>query len=185
MSSSKPKTTNPQHNVAGFLFGILKPMRMVYPSVFILIALALAYGAYKWGTRDGAFTKTHTIEVSGEKVKTEVRDTIMGRAQGLSGRAVGSLGEHDGMLFIFASSSDYGFWMKDMNFPIDIVWISNDEQSGKAAIAGISENAMPEPDKRLFSLTVYHSPVPVRYVLEVPAGTSAKNGWKAGDEVKL
>mgnify|MGYP001591222898 CR=1 FL=1 len=172
-------------------------MRMMYAFLSVLLGFALVYGAYRWRVRDGAFTKTHTIDVSGDRVRIEVRDTMLGRAQGLSGRTSESLGEDDGMLFVFASSSDYGFWMKDMLFEIDIIWIGeekvaeekwDDAGSGvttKMKIVSISENAAPEPEKSLMSLTIYHPAAPVAYVLEVHAGTAARNGWKAGDEVKF
>jgi uncharacterized membrane protein (UPF0127 family) len=58
----------------------------------------------------------------GEKViKAEVRDTDAGRSLGLSGKE--SLKANEGMLFIFDTPTTYGFWMKDMKFAIDIVWL--------------------------------------------------------------
>ncbi len=50
-----------------------------------------------------------------------VADTLVKRDRGLSGRE--PLLVNQGMYFIFPVALSYGFWMKEMNFPIDIVWI--------------------------------------------------------------
>lgn len=83
------------------------------------------------------------------------------------------------MLFPFGSGGIQNFWMKDMNFPIDIVWISE----GK--VAGFVRDAEPQPGAPLWKLTIYTSPDNVDQVLEVPAGTVAKDGLKMGDSVLL
>ncbi len=43
------------------------------------------------------------------------------QSQGLSGREV--MEADTGMLFIFQSEGNLTFWMKEMHFPLDIVWI--------------------------------------------------------------
>ena len=55
-------------------------------------------------------------------VCASVADTPEARQQGLSGRA--GLGESEGMLFVFPKDGEYAFWMKDMRFSIDILWLS-------------------------------------------------------------
>jgi uncharacterized membrane protein (UPF0127 family) len=71
----------------------------------------------------------------------------------------------------------YPFWMKDMKFPIDIIWIS-----GKT-IAGFAESVNPEPEKTIFSLTSYSPPQPVDTVLEINAGLVKQYGFQIGDQV--
>lgn len=51
----------------------------------------------------------------------EVASTITQKQQGLSGRA--SLPEGRGMLFTFDQPGPYSFWMKDMNFALDFIWL--------------------------------------------------------------
>ena len=46
------------------------------------------------------------------------------RSQGLSGREV--MAAETGMLFIFENEGTFSFWMKEMHFPLDIVWIGAD-----------------------------------------------------------
>ena len=67
--------------------------------------------------------------------------------------------------------------MKDMNFPIDIIWIAGSK------VAGFAENAAPQPGARLWELSIYTSPDGVDKVLEVNAGVVAKDNIKVGDTV--
>ena len=104
----------------------------------------------------------------------EMATTTLEEARGLSFRT--SLAEGTGMLFTFQPDIQ-NFWMKDMNFPIDIIWIAN------GRIAGFAENAPPQPGAQLWELTIYTSPKGVDRVLEVNAGTVAKDGINVGDTV--
>jgi uncharacterized protein len=115
-------------------------------------------------------TGDHTFRV-------DLARTMLERSQGLSGR--GRLGDDEGMYFIFDSPAVQGFWMKDMLFAIDIVWVLGDR------VVGFRENAQPEPGKSIFTLPVYYSPEPVDRVLEVNAGTVAKYGIEIGDTVEF
>jgi hypothetical protein len=119
-----------------------------------------------------------TGEVSiGENVFTvEIATTSIEEARGLSFRK--SLADGTGMLFTFDPGVQQ-FWMKDMNFPIDIIWVA----SGK--VAGFVENAQPEPGVSLLNLQRYNSPDGVDRVLEVNAGIVVKDGIKVGDTVNF
>lgn len=88
--------------------------------------------------------------------------------RGLSGRA--ALLEGSGLLFVFDRADTYQFWMPDMRFSIDIIWIGEDKR-----IVDISERVSPESYPTLF-----RPRVPARYVLEVNAGDAAKWGWTVG-----
>jgi len=108
----------------------------------------------------------------------EVASTAIEQARGLSFRP--SLGADDGMLFVFATGSVQTFWMKDMNFPLDMIWISGD------TVAGFT-TAIPAPASGtpLWELNVYPSPPNVDKVLEVNSGTVAVYNIKVGDIVNL
>ncbi len=93
--------------------------------------------------------------------------------QGLSGRT--SIGS-DGMLFVFNTHAyTPTFWMKDMLFGLDLVWINENK------IVDISANVVPPapgtPDQLL---RTYRPNQPADLVLEVPAGTAATAGWYPG-----
>lgn len=119
--------------------------------------------------------KAAEIKIGENVFAVEVASTTISRARGLSGRD--GLGENKGMFFIFDGLDSYGFWMKDMKFPIDIIWIKNDR------VVGVTENAAPEPGVPLRNLKIYSPPEPVDRVLEVPAGTVKRRGIKVGDKV--
>ena len=106
-------------------------------------------------------------------VIADIADTPEKRTQGLSGRK--NLGSNQGMIFIFENPGVPGFWMKDMLFPIDMIWISESER-----IVSITKDARPESYP-----SVFYPKGEVKYVLEVPAGFSEKNNLKEGDRVLI
>jgi hypothetical protein len=116
------------------------------------------------------------VRVGNATFAVEMATTTVEKTRGLSFRA--NLAQGSGMLFTF-NPGVQNFWMKDMNFPIDIIWIAD----GK--VAGFAENAEPQPGTPLWKLTIYTSPDGVDKVLEVNAGTVAKDGIKIGDMVKF
>lgn len=80
------------------------------------------------------------------------------------------------MYFELGERRQVTFWMKEMHFPLDIIWIDN----GK--IVGIEKNA---PIPTSVNIPTFPSPTQVTNVLEVNAGFSDKNNLKTGDKVAL
>ncbi|HEY4521530.1 MAG TPA: DUF192 domain-containing protein [Candidatus Paceibacterota bacterium] len=113
------------------------------------------------------------VRVAGKEIKVELADTEEKRTKGLSG--IKKLQENSGMLFIFEIPAEYHFWMKDMRFPLDIIWIGENKK-----IVAISENIFPETYPASFSPSE-----PVKYVLEVNAGWTNKNGVRVGEFIEL
>lgn len=126
-------------------------------------------------SRPNPSLKSATATIGNTVFTIEVASTTVSRARGLSWRE--GLGEHEGMLFTFMSTGMHGFWMKDMKFALDMIWIKDD------VVAGFSENAVPEPGVSMWKLKMYYPPNPVDKVLEVNAGTVQKYGIKIGDAV--
>ena len=116
----------------------------------------------------GCGVKNKDLMVGKARVKVEVRETEEGRQQGLSGRD--SLGEDEGMLFVFEEPGYHKFWMKGMKFDLDFVWIDKDQ------VVEITE--------RVAAPTVLTPKQPIDKVLEVNSGWVEKNGVKVGDKVK-
>ena len=125
-------------------------------------------------TGDLNFGKGSTVIIGNTEIKVELADTQSARIKGLSGRE--ALGNNEGMLFVFPEKSVQKFWMKEMKFPIDIIWIDGER------IAGIVYGAEPETGDQL---TIYSSPEPVDKVLEVNAGTASAKGIRVGDVISL
>ena len=80
--------------------------------------------------------------------------------------------EDQGMLFVFPAQAMHSFYMKNTEFPLDLLFIKNDMH-----VASIQENAKP------FNETSLSSGVPVQYVLEVNAGMVEKWGLQVGDSI--
>ena len=129
-------------------------------------------------TKSTIATSKKEIVVGDSKILVEVADREDKRKKGLGGRE--SLGENEGMLFVFPeSTSGVVFWMKDMKFAIDIIWIAGDK------IIKIDKNVQPEPGVADEKLKLYNPETDIDYVLEVNAGFSDKNKIKVGDTALL
>lgn len=115
-----------------------------------------------------------TVEINSGVIKAELARTPQEHYQGLSHRQM--LGENEGMLFVFRDPSQKSFVMRDMNFPLDIIFISND------IITDVFSDLAPEGSQPEH---IYQSSQPVNLVLEVNAGYSAKHSIKPGDRVKI
>jgi uncharacterized membrane protein (UPF0127 family) len=101
----------------------------------------------------------------------ELALTPENRATGLMDRQ--SMAADHGMLFRFDQTRDVLMWMKNTPLSLDMLFIA---ENGR--IARIAENTVP------FSETIIPSGSPVRYVLELNAGTAAKTGVAVGDRVR-
>lgn len=112
-----------------------------------------------------------SIFISDIPIVVTVADTPEKHQRGLS--HVESLDEKEGMLFIFPKEGKYGFWMKDTLIPLDIIWINNDME-----VVHIERNVRPESYP-----TIYHSPVPARFVVEANAFFASTFSLKVGDKV--
>lgn len=154
---------------AGFLF------------VVFIIAVALAGGVVAFMLfilkQPNPQLPGQPLTVGNTQLRVEVAKSMTERARGLSGRQV--LGANEGMYFVFDKPDHYGFWMKDMLFAIDMIWIKD------GRVVGFSENAAPEPKTPLWSLKIYYPPDTADAVLEVNAGFVAAHQIKVGDAVAL
>ena len=112
---------------------------------------------------------------TGEEIPVEVADTLKKRSLGLGKRT--SLKKGWGMLFVFEKRKPHRFWMKDMQFPLDIIWLDNHR------IVHIIHNA--KPSNSTDEPEVMTSPVPVNFVLEIAAGRAAKLRLKTGQRMKF
>lgn len=158
--------------------GIIKSMNktVIVISILFILAIILALAAV-FMRPFGAGAVKKNLAVGNQTFEVGIADTALSRMKGLSGGP--SLGENEGLFFVFSSPGNNGFWMKGMNFPIDIVWING----GK--VIGFSENLQPQPDKSVFTLPVYYPPGEVDRVLEINAGAVKKYNLQAGNAVRL
>ncbi len=114
-----------------------------------------------------------SVTLGGKRVRVTIADTPDARWLGLGGRE--ALAPDEGMLFVFPVADRYGFWMKDMKFSIDIVWIND-----AGTIIDIETDVSPASYPTSFT-----PEAPARYVLEVPAGFTKVYTVQKGDRVEL
>lgn len=147
--------------------------KILFFGAFILLALALA--AFLFIPRKaGREFPRGKLEIGEVILEVEIADTAALRSTGLSGHP--ALADDEGMYFIFPVPAIYPFWMKGMNFPIDIVWLRGDKVVGVAANV-----AMPGSGK----LEIYSPPSLIDRVLEVNAGLARKLGLAEGVMINL
>lgn len=117
------------------------------------------------------------ITINGQTIRAEVVSTESAREKGLGGRS--GIGADEGMLFVFERPGLHGFWMKDMHFPIDIVWMAD----GK--IVSIEENVDPQIGASESELKNYFPETFDDRVLELQAGRVKTLGARVGDSVTI
>ena len=115
----------------------------------------------------------HFVKIAGKILKVSLALTLEEQEQGLSGR--NKLREDESMLFVFDYINKHPFWMKDMNFAIDIIWIGENLR-----VVYIKKNAQPESYPETFL-----PKQDAKYVLEVLSQFSEKNNLKEGDRVEF
>lgn len=115
-----------------------------------------------------------TVHMGGGVFSAQVLKTDKERTKGLSGRP--DLGADEAMLFVFDADAKWPIWMKDMNFPIDIVWLDKNKK-----VVHIVKNAPPEsyPNEKFIP------EADAKYVVELKAGTVAKKSITIGNEAKF
>lgn len=111
------------------------------------------------------------MQINGHTVVLDVASTPMAQAKGLGGRL--SLLPDHGMLFSFKDDAKRCFWMKDMRFPIDIIWL--DAQHRVQHIA-------PDVSPRTYPHTFCPN-APTRYVIELNAGDAGELGIHLGQQL--
>ena len=144
----------------------------MFHKYIILISIASAFlivgGLFIWQSKG---SDLEVVSINGIRIEIGRAVTTEEKIQGLSGRD--TLGEYKGMLFVYDEPDTYSFWMKSMQFPIDIIWID-----GGHKVIDITKNIQPDSFPRSFK-----PKYPARYVLEVNAGFSDKNNVAIGDKV--
>lgn len=115
-----------------------------------------------------------TVTIDGQTFTVLIAHTEKEKETGLSQRD--SLPQNMGMVFPFDKPDYYGFWMKDMKFPLDIIWMN------KGQIVTIVNNLQP-PTSANPNLPIFKPVSPADTVLEINAGLANKYNFKVGDNV--
>lgn len=139
---------------------------------FFFFLLVLGVFIYWQGNRLNNFSSVpdHGLvnwRLNNEALVVEVVKSSTSITQGLSGR---DDVQGDGMLFVLSKPQRAVFWMKDMKFALDLVWLRNGQ------IVGITKNVQPpNPGTPENELRLYPSPQEVDMVLETHPGRLSKD----------
>jgi len=159
----------------------LKNLRLIVPVLVLAMIVTVLLAtqdpkpvATKLGGCSENYRADRTIKIGSQSIKTEVAQTAREREKGLSGRAC--ITDDQGMVFTFEKPGHYSFWMKDMNFPIDIIWIGADR-----LVVGIEKDVLPStyPDSFI------NKDKPAQYVLELKSGRADGLGLNLGTKVNF
>jgi uncharacterized membrane protein (UPF0127 family) len=112
-----------------------------------------------------------TVRLGDGVFAAKVAKTSDAREKGLSG--TNGLREDQALLFVYETNDKWPIWMKDMNYPIDIVWLDKDKK-----VVYIVKNAPPES----YPYETFTPKQEARYVLEIPAGTVGRKSITIGTE---
>ena len=113
------------------------------------------------------------VTINGHTWTVEIAMTKKQRYNGLSGRAYLPTGT--GMLFIYPKAQPLRFWMQGCLIPLDIAFIGEDLRVLGMYTMAVEDDLGPR--------TIYPSPKPAQFALEIPAGSLEKAGVKTGDKV--
>jgi uncharacterized protein len=112
--------------------------------------------------------ETANLLINSTSIEVDISDNINKRRCGLSHRT--SLGNKNGMLFVFDVPAKYGIWMKGMKFSIDIIWLDSEWR-----VVEIAHNIDPDTYP-----TVFKPEKDSLYVLETPSGMADQYGISSG-----
>lgn len=150
--------------------------RLIGGGIVLLVTMAFGFNTFKDVTpepREERISPTRSIVLNGREIRVAVADTPLLRERGLSGYS--RLESDEGMLFVFEGDGRFGFWMKDMLFPIDILWLD-----AAGSIVHIENNVRPESYPSSFT-----PDSPARYVLELRAGSVKEYDIRIGQSANL
>lgn len=149
-------------------------MKKILIVLALLFIILIGFVIFQIFIKNGSLLRSPTATIKGHEFKLYIAKDPKDYQIGLS--KYNKLPQEYGMLFPFEKADYYSFWMKEMKFPIDIIYILDNQ------IITILKN-VPVP-KAPHELPIYKPVQPANKVLEVNAGISEKYNFKEKDEVK-
>jgi uncharacterized protein len=156
---------------------MIKKISIAVTLVVLILFFVVIFIGLK-NTKTEVVSKSVVLTINNISINALVADTDYSRTKGLSGRD--SLAPNEGLLFVFDREGYQGFWMKEMNFPIDIVWLNKDKK-----IVHIEHNVSPDTYPKIFNPNNEFNNEKSLYVLETNANFFKDNNIEAGDFVNF
>ncbi|PWB38406.1 MAG: hypothetical protein C3F02_03565 [Parcubacteria group bacterium] len=143
-----------------------------YIALIIIVGLAI----FIWFSSRATGNDLVTVTIGGRDYRALLADQPAEWERGLSGQT-----KHQMMLFVFPDKQLRTFWMKDMNFPIDIVWLDD------TAVVGVERASLIPDGIPQVAWPRYSSAVPINQVLEIPIDLKQNLGLNIenGDKINI
>lgn len=152
-------------------------MKSKAPSFFSKLFLAAFLLAVAVLQLQKLYWSKATVAVNEHELTVLLAEDLYEHKKGLGGRD--TLAPYDGMLFLFGRPYRISIVMRDMRFPIDIVWLNQGE------IVDIAQDVQLEPEVSEEQLIRYRPRADADMVLELPAGNAMVYGLKIGDIIRI
>lgn len=157
----------------------MKKVILVYVVLIVAFVLLAVFGFGRelpfipsFGNGNSSQTPSASATIGETEIELLIADDDEERINGLS--IYDSLPENQGMLFLFEDKGNYGFWMKGMNFAIDIIFLDED------TVVNVEKNAQPATEENLI---IYEPQKPINRVLELNAGQADELGIEPGTTI--
>lgn len=140
---------------------------LLFPTLVTALLIALGIGIVYRADKP----ENKTIQIGGTRLSAEIVTSEVLQGQGLSGRD--SIGKNQAMVFSYEKPKQLCFWMKDMKFAIDMVWLDSSKK-----VVATEQNVKPDTYPKNFC----HDG---QYVVELAANSIKQLDLKSGDTVKF
>jgi uncharacterized membrane protein (UPF0127 family) len=142
---------------------------LFFVALFFISAIGVELWQFHWSKV--------TVRLGGIDLYVLVANTPSRWHRGLGNRT--SLAPYDGMIFLFPETKTHGFVMRDMHFPIDIIWLDH------GVVVDIAPSVPVEPGASESELRVYYPRKPANIVLELNAGWADTHNLRIGDRMAV
>lgn len=149
--------------------------------LIVIVILAIIFGGSSspvaTKSKDcGPYRNDRTVTINGNSFKAEAPDNQTAFDKGLGGRPC--ILPDEAMIFPFTQPGQYVFWMKDMKFPIDMIWINSNHQV-------VQDFANVQPSSYPTKKFANPKTLPAQFVLEIQANRSKQMRVSLGTIVQF
>ena len=142
--------------------------------IFSTVIISILFFVKPWEGRSVEDKVEITFD-NGLQILVDIADTKPSRKRGLMYRE--KMESNEGMLFVFENEDYYSFWMRNMKFPVDMIWIDIDNK-----VVHIEEDV----PVCVGEVCEFYAPLtPAKYMLEVNAGIAYHGRIKVGDRIRV
>lgn len=171
-----------------------------WPLYFFLFLIAIA-GIFKLYS---FYWPKIAVKINDNVLNLRLADTDDHQYEGWGNKK--DMGKYDGMAFVFLNSGQHTMVMRDMNFPLDIVWLKDLSDNSVACslnsfsirhlitgikhgcvleVVDIAPKAAPQSGSNIADLVPYIARGASTMVFELPSGWADIHNLKVGDKVYI